>query len=40
MLDLLKGLHDADLQVPSMRAWRPDPERLAERFDRFVEATA
>jgi HNH endonuclease len=40
MLDLLKGFHEADLQVPSRRAWRPDRERLAERFDRFVDAAA
>ena len=40
MLDLLKGFHEANIHVPSRRAWRPDRERLAERFDRFTEAAA
>lgn len=40
MLELLKGFHEAILEVPARRAWRPDRERLAERFDRFKEAAA
>ena len=36
MLDLLKRAHAQAIVVPSRRAWRPDRERLAERFDRFV----
>jgi len=40
MLDFLKGFHEANIHVPSRRAWRPDRERLAERFDRFTEAAA
>lgn len=35
MLDLLKGFHRQTLHVPSKPTWRPDPERLAVRFERF-----
>lgn len=35
MLELLKGFHGAPIVVPRARARRPDPVRLAERFDRF-----
>jgi putative restriction endonuclease len=37
MLDLLKGFHGATIDAPARRAWRPDPERLAVRFERFRE---
>lgn len=36
MLDLLKTFHDGAIQLPSRRSWRPDRDRLAERFERFV----
>jgi putative restriction endonuclease len=36
MLDLLKTFHAAPIEVPSRRTWRPDRERLAERFERFL----
>jgi putative restriction endonuclease len=36
MLELLKGFHTQAIVVPSRTAWRPDRERLAERFERFV----
>jgi len=36
MLDLLKGFQDQTIQLPARRTWRPDRERLAERFDRFL----
>jgi len=39
MLDLLKQFHDAPLILPSRGANRPDPERLAERFDLFLGAS-
>jgi len=35
MLDLLKGFHGAAIEVPARRAWRPDRELLAVRFERF-----
>lgn len=35
MLDLLKSFHGARIQVPARRSARPDPERLALRFERF-----
>ncbi len=35
MLDLLKTFHTHTIDVPSRRAWRPDRERLAERFETF-----
>jgi len=38
MLDLLKASHERTIELPSRRAWRPDRERLAERFDRFRAA--
>lgn len=40
MLDLLKGFHGVSIYVPSRRSWRPDPERLGSRFERFLEASA
>lgn len=37
MLDLLKGFQAQPIHVPRVAALRPDRERLAERFERFVE---
>jgi putative restriction endonuclease len=39
MLELLKAFHTRSIELPSRRAWRPDRERLAERFDRFRVAS-
>ena len=36
MLAVLKGFHGRPIVVPSRRAWRPDRERLAARFERFT----
>jgi putative restriction endonuclease len=36
MLELLKGFHTQPITVPRAAALRPDRERLAERFDRFL----
>ena len=36
MLDLLKGFHGREIAVPTRRAWQPDRERLAVRFERFL----
>ena len=36
MLDLLKGFHGEAIVTPTRTAWRPDRERLAERFERFT----
>ncbi len=36
MLDVLKGFHGTTIGAPSRRLWRPDPERLAARFERFA----
>jgi putative restriction endonuclease len=38
MLDLLKRFHRQPLLVPKRRAARPDPERLATRFELFRSA--
>ena len=40
MLELLKGFHDQPIVLPQRRAWRPDPERLSLRFERFLGHTA
>lgn len=40
MLELLKGFHGQTIAVPSRRTWRPDRDRLAERFARFATASA
>jgi putative restriction endonuclease len=40
MLDLLKGFHGERIVVPQRRSQRPDPERLALRYQRFIEASA
>lgn len=39
MLELLKAFHQKAIVVPSAKAWKPDRERLAERFERFSAAT-
>jgi putative restriction endonuclease len=39
MLELLKGFHRRAIEIPQRRDWRPDRERLAERFERFLAAT-
>ncbi len=36
MLELLKGSHGRSIFVPRRRAWQPDGERLATRFERFL----
>ncbi len=38
MLELLKAFHGRRIELPSRVAWRPDRERLAERFERFAAA--
>jgi putative restriction endonuclease len=38
MLELLKGFHQQEIVVPARRTWKPDRERLAERFERFAAA--
>ena len=40
MLDVLKGFHEAPLQVPKRLAHHPDRERLDVRFGRFLEFAA
>jgi putative restriction endonuclease len=40
MLELLKGFHNVPLQVPKHQAHRPDPERLAVRYERFQSLAA
>jgi putative restriction endonuclease len=34
----LQAMHERQLLVPDRRAWRPDPDRLAERYAQFREA--
>ena len=36
MLELLKGFHAQPIVLPARRAWQPDRERLALRFERFA----
>jgi putative restriction endonuclease len=38
MLDVLKGAQGRTIELPSRKAWYPDRERLALRFDRFSAA--
>ena len=38
MLELLKGFHGTTIHLPLRRAWRPDSERLASRYERFLGA--
>jgi len=40
MLDLLKTFHEQTIDLPSRRVWRPDPERLEARFERFAAASS
>jgi putative restriction endonuclease len=40
MLDLLKTFHTKPIELPTKQAWRPDRERLALRFERFVASRA
>jgi putative restriction endonuclease len=39
MLDVLKGFQGTTIHVPTREALKPDRERLAARFDRFVAAS-
>jgi len=39
MLELLKGFHAQPLLVPRQPTLRPDRQRLAARFERFLERT-
>jgi putative restriction endonuclease len=36
MLELLKGFHKESILLPTRGVWRPDKERLEERFHRFL----
>jgi putative restriction endonuclease len=38
MLELLKGFHGSTIHLPAKRTWRPDPERLSARYERFLAA--
>lgn len=38
MLAVLRGFRGTTIEAPSRRLWRPDPERLAARFERFASA--
>jgi putative restriction endonuclease len=38
MLEVLKAFHNESIVVPSRVEHRPDPERLAERYERFTAA--
>jgi putative restriction endonuclease len=40
MLDLLKGFHGMKIHLPQKRAQHPDQERLAARYDQFIEASS
>jgi putative restriction endonuclease len=40
MLDLLKTFHSQPIVLPKRTAWRPDRERLASRFERFLAPSA
>ena len=40
MLELLKQFHAHSIVLPSRAALRPDRERLAERFERFIATSA
>ena len=39
MLELLKQFHTQSISVPSRASWKPDRERLAERYERFTLAS-
>lgn len=36
MLDVLKGFHETPIHLPHRRSYRPDRDRLADRFGRFL----
>jgi putative restriction endonuclease len=36
MLEVLKGFHGQRIEIPNRQASRPDRERLAQRFERFL----
>jgi hypothetical protein len=38
MLELLKQFHESAIVLPAKPVLRPDKLRLAERYERFVEA--
>jgi putative restriction endonuclease len=38
MLELLKGFHGSRIEFPRRPLLRPDPDRLAQRFERFASA--
>jgi putative restriction endonuclease len=38
MLELLKGFHNRRIELPTRTRWRPDPERLAARYEQFLAA--
>jgi putative restriction endonuclease len=40
MLDLLKGFDGTAIVLPQRRSHRPDIERLAARYERFLEAAS
>lgn len=39
MLELLQRAQDATIELPSRATWRPDPARLAARFEAFERAS-
>jgi putative restriction endonuclease len=39
MLDVLKGFDGTTIEAPARKSWRPDPDRLALRFERFAGTT-
>jgi putative restriction endonuclease len=39
MLDVLKTSHHSRIELPARRAWQPDRQRLADRFERFLAAS-
>lgn len=38
MLELLKGFHQEQIVVPKRASWRPDRDRLEQRYSRFAAA--
>jgi len=38
MLDLLKQFHGEDLTLPERAAHRPDKDRLAQRYEKFLSS--
>ena len=39
MLDVLRGFQGTTIEIPQRRRWRPDRERLAVRFERFLDTS-